>query len=103
MIDPLLHHAVKLAHRDDRDLELPSQRFQSATDLGDLFLPAVTRILGADELDVVNKNEINSLVKFKALARAVMSNMVRIAASSRKSWPRLVSSLYALARLCVAR
>ena len=40
--------------------ELAGERLQPAADLGDLLLPAVARLLGVDELDVVDDDQADA-------------------------------------------
>ena len=53
----VLDRAVQLGQGDHRHLELAGQRLEAPADLGDLLLPAVARVFGIDELDVIDEDQ----------------------------------------------
>ena len=57
----VLDGPVELREGDHRDVQLAGQRLEPAADLGDLLLAAVARVLGVDELDVVDHDQAEVL------------------------------------------
>ena len=61
----VLDGAVELRERDHRHLQLAGQRLEPAADLGDLLLAAVARLLGVDELDVIDHDQAEVLAQLE--------------------------------------
>jgi hypothetical protein len=68
VVRPGVHRAVQLRKRDDRDLELPGQRLEVSTDVGDLLLAALIAAGHAPghQLEVVHQNERDVLALLEA-------------------------------------